>query len=208
MAMRFILALACMGSVACVSHGSDGSTDDTTEGSSSATTMPVGQSQTSAMTPGGPAPTEPPGDATATSTGDVPATAGATSVPVPGTATTEPDGETATTVDGSTTAATTGAAEALYGPCLPEEPRCPMGQDCFMVAGVDGEFCSPPCERATCPPGESSAAEPACALVADGPDPENCVLICDLRLDLGQCPTGMTCKAVPDVSGIGICTAP
>jgi hypothetical protein len=204
--------ILCLG--ACVSPGPPGSDDDTTGGSSSeASTTPQGQSQTSAMPPGGPASTEPASDATATPTDETTAETSsdpATSAPEPSTGTSETSetGGEATTILSTGVGSTTDADPGLYGPCVPEEPRCPFDQQCFMVMGVDGEFCSPMCEAMACPDNQLSSAAPACALVEEGGrEPVHCVLICDPLLAREQCPAGMSCKQVPDIP-VGICTAP
>jgi hypothetical protein len=70
--------------------------------------------------------------------------------------------------------------------------------------GVEGNFCSPPCEGMGCPAYDGSGM-PACALVAEGEmEPSNCVVLCMATAD---CPAGMTCKMVPE-NTVSICSAP
>lgn len=136
----------------------------------------------------------PSGDPTADPSGDP--TADPSTDP---TATTTVDPSGTTTVDPSET---TGAG-GLYGVC-DAMGMCPGGQMCFGVMGVEGNFCSPPCEGMGCPAFDGTG-QPQCALVAEGEmDPSNCVVVC---MTTDNCPAGMTCKEVPDV-GVSVCTAP
>jgi hypothetical protein len=130
----------------------------------------------------------------------------------PGTTTTDPSttgtttspGTTGTTTDPGTT---TGGGAALYGPC-DAMGMCPEDQDCLMVMGIEGNFCSAKCDAMTKCPAADVAAMPNCALTMGmAMEPTNCVLVCPPGDDTA-CPQGMTCKAVPMQVGVGVCTAP
>ncbi|WAS93433.1 DUF4215 domain-containing protein [Nannocystis punicea] len=86
--------------------------------------------------------------------------------------------------------------------------ECPEGSDCQEVTGVEGNFCSPQCAMSMCPPA-GAQAQAQCALISMGMgDPTHCVALCPPGDD-AACPTGTTCKEVPDQpQPVGICTAP
>jgi len=131
--------------------------------------------------------------------------------------TVEPTTEPPTTGDpstgpGSSTGPGTGSSTggmggALYGPCEMSNPPCPEGQDCLMVQGVEGNFCSPKCDGMTCPANPDGSAMAVCALTMEGSmDPVNCALLCN-PMGMNECPAGSTCKAVP-MTMAAVCTYP
>lgn len=104
---------------------------------------------------------------------------------------------------------TAGGGEDLYGPCMMTNPPCPGGQNCLRLMGVEGNFCAPACEGASCPAvPDGVGAKAQCVLAVDmEAKPTACALVCDLKA-MGQCPEGETCKEVPMPMGLGLCTAP
>lgn len=89
------------------------------------------------------------------------------------------------------------------GPCLPREQK-------VQIQGINGDFCSPSCSKASpCPadPYKGALAKPACVLQTPGSDgPDRCALVCDPRAGpTGGCPKGSACQPVAQV---GICTYP
>ena len=196
-----VLTLA-LGLGACNGEGDD--TTTTTNTTPSTQTEPT---TTDAMTTPGTNPTM--DGTTDPTTTDAMTTPGATDPTTDGT-TTDVTTTAPTTGDETTTDPTTGGDEALYGPCLMENPPCAGTQQCLMVGGLEGNFCAPKCDGMACPPApEGVTAMPQCALMGQGEmTATSCALICNPMGPAEQCGTGMSCKPVPMQAGVGLCTAP
>jgi hypothetical protein len=91
---------------------------------------------------------------------------------------------------------------------------CPTGNACTGVSGVGSTtsgWCTPPCTQAgtECTTGYTGPAGgmPQCALTtATGAPPTQCAIICTTT---AQCPTGLSCIAVPGQSPpVSICAPP
>merc|ERR1711923_70608 len=104
-----------------------------------------------------------------------------------------------------------------------EEPPCDPIEIAVEIVGVTGVFCSPQCstEDGSCPTDvpEGVTAYPQCAL--QSPTGESyCALLCipssgDFLIRSGsssdtdsECGNEMSCEAVPDSGGVGICVYP
>ncbi|MCX4241631.1 hypothetical protein [Paraliomyxa miuraensis] len=88
-----------------------------------------------------------------------------------------------------------------YGPCN----MCAAGESPVQIMGLDGCFCSPPCDGAgsMCAMPNEGTAQPMCVLeLMMGAGPTQCALIC---MDDTNCPAGATCQAA---GGAGICVHP
>lgn len=205
MAMMLALGAAC-GPDKDPSETGTGSTDGTT-----ATPGPATAGSHSATSMG--SPTSDPGlteDAPTASTFGSATTDAITTDAVTTDATTS--GMTLATTDASTTDPNEPSG-GLYGPCGASEPRCTDGLTCVvfdeLVEGVPGDVCLPACSpQVPCPP-SGARAEAMCILALDrAQEPTHCVVICDLADRDPGCPSGTSCKFVPEQPGVGVCTAP
>ena len=89
---------------------------------------------------------------------------------------------------------------------------CMAPSQALTLMGVEGAWCAPPCmaNNADCPAGPQGTMA-VCGIVSpSAPDmmmPDSCVLLCDMMND--ACPTGSTCKEVPDqMQPLFVCTYP
>ena len=89
---------------------------------------------------------------------------------------------------------------------------CMAPSQALTLMGVEGAWCAPPCmaNNADCPAGPQGTMA-VCGIVSPmAPDmmmPDSCVLLCDMMND--ACPTGSTCKEVPDqMQPLFVCTYP
>jgi hypothetical protein len=98
---------------------------------------------------------------------------------------------------------TTGGGASDYGPC----DMCAAGEMPLQIMGLEGCFCSPPCDGMMCPAPSEGTAQAMCVLgTMMGADPTNCALICDPAMD-GMCPTGAMCVDT-GMPNVGICMHP
>jgi hypothetical protein len=105
-----------------------------------------------------------------------------------------------TAIDAAIDAPTTNALGTV---CSFANPQCPAGNTCTGVMGVGSTtmgWCSPMCMNmnSICSTGYTGPAGgmPVCALTMQGSTtPVLCAIICTAQ---NQCPTGLTCTAVPN----------
>lgn len=107
-----------------------------------------------------------------------------------------------TAIDAAVAVDAAPTTNALGTVCSFASPACPAGNQCTGVMGVGSTtmgWCSPMCMNMTtiCTTGYTGPAGgmPNCALtMAQGQPPNLCAIICT---STPQCPTGLTCTAVP-----------
>jgi hypothetical protein len=99
----------------------------------------------------------------------------------------------------------TGDGDPGDDPWNPE--TCMRPSVALGVGGIEGAFCSAPCTDDTDCPAAPPQTFAACALITmDGGDPEFCALVC-MPGSTG-CPSGSTCKEIPNQPDVGLCTYP
>ena len=84
---------------------------------------------------------------------------------------------------------------------------CAPPSQSLMLGGVEGTFCGAPCvSSADCPAAPPNTQGQCAIITMEGGDPEFCALVCTPGSE--DCPTGSTCKDVPNQMGVGLCTYP
>jgi len=107
------------------------------------------------------------------------------------------------------------AVNALGQVCTFAAPNCPAGNECTGIMNFGSMtmgWCSPMCMNMNtiCSGGYTGPAggTPVCALQQQGQPPNLCAIVCAAGMNQ-QCPTGLTCQAVPgQPQPVSICAPP